>query len=373
MMETTVGRMVGGTSTVADAASSSEARFRHARILIVDDEKANIVLLRRLLETAGYASLVGTTDSRQALPLYQDFEPDLILLDLNMPGLDGFGVLEQLAPAISQGSYLPILVLTGNTTTAAKQRALALGAKDFLTKPFDNHEVLLRIHNLLEPRFMHLALQDQNQLLETRVRDRTRALEEAKLEVLERLARAAEFRDDATGQHTRRVAGTAALLAERVGVDRETVDLIARASPLHDVGKIAIPDRVLLKPGALSPAEFEVMKTHTTIGAELLSGGSSALMQMAEEIALYHHERWDGTGYPTGLSGDRIPLPARIVAIADVFDALTHPRPYRSAWPVAEVMAHITGQSGLLFDPHLVEAFSLLPEALPVHQAGPQE
>ena len=338
-----------------------DAQLKEARILIVDDEEANLVMLRRLLSKAGYTEVGGTTESQQALSLYRELEPDLILLDLHMPGLDGFGVLEQLAPVIPKDSYLPILMLTGDRTPAAKQRALSLGAKDFVAKPFDGDEVLLRIHNLLEPRLMHLELRDQNKVLARRVHQRTRALEQTQVEVLERLARAAEFRDDETGQHTRRVAKISGLLADRLGVGIMTVDLIMGAAPLHDVGKIGIPDQVLLKPGRLSPEEFDVVKTHTTIGANILSGGCTPLMLMAEEIALRHHERWDGTGYPSCLAGDTIPLPARIVAIADFFDALTHPRPYRGAWPVEKVLTEIAKQAGRHFDPQLAKAFLRLP------------
>jgi len=344
-----------------EAAIAAETHLKQARILIVDDEDENLAMLRRLLERAGYTKVADTSDPRQAMPLYQDLQPDLVLLDLHMPVLDGFGVLEQLGSVIPKDSYLPILMLTGDSAAAAKQRALALGAKDFVTKPFDNGEVLLRIHNLLEPRFMHLQLRDQNQVLEVRVRQRTLALEQSQVEILDRLARAAEFRDDDTGQHTRRVAKISALLAAGFEVDTATAELIGRAAPLHDVGKIGIPDQILLKPGTLSPSEFEVVKTHTTIGARILSAGGSPLIQMAEQIALNHHERWDGTGYPSGLAGDAIPLAARVVAIADVFDALTHPRPYRDAWPLKKVLAWITDQAGQHFDPHLVQAFFRLP------------
>lgn len=334
-----------------------EQGLRQARILLVDDEEPNIRMLRQLLERSGYAQLTSTTDPHQALPLYHEFRPDLILLDLHMPGLDGFGVLEQLAPVIPEDSYLPILMLTGDSSRASKERALALGAKDFVTKPFELNEVLLRIHNLLEPRFMHLELRDQNQYLEQRVLARTRALAEARIEVLERLALAAEFRDDATGQHTRRVARVSAVLAKAAGMGDALVELIERAAPLHDVGKIGIPDQLLLKPSQLTREEFEVVKTHTTIGAHILSGGRSPVVQLAEQIALSHHEKWDGGGYPSGLVREAIPIPARIVAVADFFDALTHPRPYRGAWSVDAALAEIRAQRGRHFDPGLADVF----------------
>jgi putative two-component system response regulator len=349
------------THPEADAPGALGLELRRARILLVDDEPANIVLLRRLLERAGYCRLAETTDPQQAVPLYQSFNPDLICLDLHMAPLDGFGVLEQLAPLIPHGSYLPILMLTSDSSAAAKQRALSLGARDFVTKPFDPDEVMLRIRNLLVPRFMHLELAGYNQVLEQQVRARTRALEDSGLEVLERLARAAEFRDDATGQHARRVGQVAGRLAELAGVARTGAEVIARAAPLHDIGKIGVPDHILLKPGKLTPEEFEIMKRHAGVGAEILAGGRTTLIRTAAEIAHHHHERWDGAGYPAGLHGDAIPLEARLVALADVFDALTHSRPYRGAWPLPDVLHEIDRQAGGLFDPLLVKEFMRLP------------
>ena len=198
---------------------------------------------------------------------------------------------------IAEASYLPILMLTGDDTPEAKREALSRGAKDFLNKPFHSDEVLLRISTLLETRFLYLQIQSQNQILEAKVRDRTRELEAAQIEIIERLARAAEFRDDNTGQHTERVGQMAALLARQIGLPDPQVSLIRRAAPLHDVGKIGIPDSILLKLGKLTPDEFELVKTHTTIGARILSGSRFTILRLAEEIAFNHHERWDGDGY----------------------------------------------------------------------------
>lgn len=328
----------------------------HARILIVDDQEANLKLLERLLTRAGYRSITTTTDPRQALPLFLTQQPDIVLLDLHMPHLDGFGVLEQLRPRMKEKLYLPILVLTADATQEAKQRALSLGARDFLTKPFDHQEVLLRIANLLETRSLHAVLKNHNILLEERVRERTQDFEEAQLEILARLAIAAEFRDDDTGRHAQRVGYSAALIAAELGLPEVEVNLIRRAAPLHDVGKIGISDSILLKPGKLTDEEFEVMKTHTTLGARILSGSRFQVLQFAEDIALTHHERWDGTGY-FGLSGDSIPIVGHIVAIADVYDALTHERPYKEAWPQSEALKEIRKQSGHQFDPKVVDAF----------------
>ena len=329
--------------------------FKNARILIVDDEHINVELLRRLLERAGFSRIESTNDSREAVDLYLNFRPDLIVLDLHMPHRDGLEVLDDLN-AIAEASYLPILMLTGDDTQEAKREALSRGAKDFLNKPFHSDEVLLRIGTLLETRFLYLQIQSQNQMLEAKVRDRTRELEAAQIEIIERLARAAEFRDDHSGQHTERVGQMAALIAKQIGLPDTQVYLIRRAAPLHDVGKIGIPDSVLLKPGKLTAEEFTIVKTHTAIGARILSGSSFTILRLAEEIAFNHHERWDGTGY-VGIAGAAVPLAGRIVAIADVFDALTQTRPYKAAWTVTEAVSEIERQRGRQFDPTLVDAF----------------
>ncbi len=334
---------------------------KNARILIVDDQESNVRLLEGILrQAASYTDLKSTMDPLEVPALYAEFQPDVILLDLHMPNWDGFRVLEELKLLIPAGSYLPVLVLTADITAEAKQRALANGAKDFLTKPFDPTEVLLRIRNLLETRALHSEIQQQNRVLEDKVRERTRELERAHLEVLERLAHAAEYRDDATGQHTRRVGQVSGFLARALRLPQELVMLIRRAAPLHDVGKIGIPDDILLKRGQLTPDEFELMKSHTTIGANILSGGWFPLLRLAEEIALTHHERWDGTGYPRGLRGEAIALSGRIVAIADAFDALTHVRPYKYAWSVEQAVTELQRCAGAQFDPRIVDAFLTL-------------
>jgi putative two-component system response regulator len=354
-----------------------EEILANARLLIVDDQEANVVLLERILQRAGYTRLKSLTDPRAFMSFYSIFQPDLILLDLHMPHLDGFAVMEQLAPALPDGTYLPILVLTADITPEAKQRALSSGAKDFLTKPFDPTEVLLRIGNLLETRYLHLQLRDQNQILEQKVRERTRELEEAQIEILERLARAAEYRDDETGRHTQRVGWNSALLAEALGLPPGHIELIRRAAPLHDVGKIGIPDHILLKPGKLTVEEFEIMKTHTTIGAKILSGSQFPLLQLARDIAYSHHERWDGAGFPQGLRGETIPLEARIVAVADAYDAMISNRPYRQALSRQETWEILWDGAGGQWDERVVEAFATVQsegknEPAPQHvPAGP--
>jgi putative two-component system response regulator len=339
-----------------DAELARRSQSRRARILIVDDHGANVEALLRILHRAGFPAVRGTTDPIEGVALVQEWLPDLILLDLHMPGLDGFGVLESIRPQLTDGSYLPVLMLTADSSDETKRRALSGGAKDFLTKPFDATEVLLRIENLLETRFLYAALRDQNQLLDQRVRDRTRELEDAQLEILQRLAAAAEFRDDDTGRHTHRVGNLAGLLASELGLANADLELIRCAAPLHDVGKIGIPDTILLKPGRLTEAERSVMQKHTTIGAAMLSGGHSALVQMAERIARSHHERWDGTGYPDKRRGEAIVIEARIVAVADFLDALTHDRPYRKAWSFQKTLGAIVSGRGAHFDPAVVDA-----------------
>jgi putative two-component system response regulator len=323
--------------------------------LIVDDEEANLDILRRTLSRAGFWRLEGTLDSREAASLYVRHRPDLILLDLHMPHMDGLQVLDTLRE-IAEATYLPIVILSGDLTPEARRDALSRGAKDFVNKPFQPDELLLRIKTLLETRFLYLEIQSQNQVLEAKVRERTRELVEAQIEIIERLAIAAEFRDDNTGQHTQRVGQMSALLARQLGLPDAQVSLIARAAPLHDVGKIGVPDTILLKIGKLTAAEFELVKQHTVIGARILSGGKFPLLRLAEDIAYSHHERWDGNGY-AGLRKTDIPLPGRIVAVAYVFDALTQQRPYKPAWPVGEAIAEVDRQRDRQFDPGVVDAF----------------
>jgi putative two-component system response regulator len=330
--------------------------IQSSRILIIDDQIENVKLLERTLRGAGYSRLESVTDSRKALNVFTEFRPDLVAMDLRMPNVDGFALLKQLRSRIPEGAFVPVLVLTADDSRKAKQEALSLGAKDFLTKPLDLAESLLRIYNLLETRWLHVELQNHNATLEAKVSERTRDLEQAQLEILQRLALAAEYRDDCTGQHTQRVGNLAAYLGRAVGLPKEHVELIRRAAPLHDVGKIGIPDGVLLKPSTLTPEEYENIKRHTEIGRLILSGSSFSILQMAEKIALYHHERWDGTGYHK-LQGEAIPLEARIVSVADVFDVITHARPYKEAQSSDVALATIRQESGKQFDPTLVSVF----------------
>jgi putative two-component system response regulator len=326
------------------------------RILIVDDQAENIRLLVRILAKAGYENVTSTTNSADALALQTQFKPDLILLDVHMSGKNGFQVLEEIVSRENGAEHVPVLMITADDSADVKRRALALGAKDFVGKPFDSAEVLLRIRNLLETHFLYRKLRSQNTQLEQKVTDRTRELEQSQLEVLERLAVAVEFRDDDTGNHTKRVAQVSAMLAEAIGIESTTVELIRRAAPLHDIGKVAIPDNILLKAGPLTGEEFEIMKTHTVIGSRMLSKGRSELVRFSQRVARSHHEWWDGSGYPDRVSGQSIPLEARIVAAADFLDALTHERPYRPAWGIEDTLAEIKRRAGSHFDPTVANA-----------------
>ena len=337
-----------------------------AKILIVDDQKPNVLLLEKMLKAEGYAEVISTTDSRETAALYANNRFDIVLLDLNMPYLDGFQVMEQLR-AVEIDSYLPILVLTAQQDSATRLRALQSGAKDFISKPFDRLEVLTRIRNMLEVRLMHNQVRDQNKILEDKVRARTQEITDTRLEIIQRLGRAAEYRDNETGLHIIRMSRFSVCLGRAAGMDEARVEILLNASPMHDIGKIGIPDRILLKPGKLDADEWQIMKTHTTIGAEILSGSDAELMEMARLIAITHHEKWDGSGYPNGLVGEDIPLEGRVVALSDVFDALTTARPYKKAWEVGAALDYISENSGKHFDPDLVGLFhKVLPEILAI-------
>lgn len=335
-------------------------RHMDLTVLIVDDEVANVRLLERMLQEAGYQRVISTLDPTHALGLYVEHQPDLLLLDLHMARMDGFKVLEQFRRLVPPETFFPILVLTADVTVAARERALSSGASDFLTKPFDRTEVLLRCKNLLYTRILHRQLSRRNDELEATVYARTQELEQTRTEMLRRLALAAEYRDDDSPQHIQRIGQLSALLASALGLPEAEVVQLRRAAPLHDVGKIGLPDYILTKTGPFTPEEFELAKSHTTIGAAMLGGSSIALLEQAAQIALTHHERWDGSGYPQALSGEQIPLSGRIVAVADSFDALTYPRSYKAAVSLEEAIAEIERHSGRLFDPQVVEAFSTL-------------
>ena len=335
-------------------------QIKGSRLLIIDDEAHHVAQLEDLLAKEGFTNVTSTLDAEQGLTMVFSDEPDMVLLDLHLPDITGVDFLRHLRADPDRFPFLPVLVLTDDTSHETRRHALASGANDILIKPFDAVEVMLRVQNLLEVKRLNHKIEKHSEELEVLVGIRTAELEHTRLEVLERLAIAAEYRDDDTRDHTRRVGHSASLMAQAMGLTPFEIDTIRRASPLHDLGKIGVPDSVLLKPGKLTNEEFEIIKTHAKIGAEILEGSEYHLLEMAKDIAIAHHEKFDGSGYPNGLKGEQIPLPARIVSVADVFDALTHERCYKPAWPVEDAVTEIVSQSGKQFDPNVIEAFMTL-------------
>jgi putative two-component system response regulator len=343
------------TRTIFRSSTRFDLLRTGAQILVIDDEEMNLRLIRGMLRHAGYHYVTTLTDARVLERQIELQPPDLVLVDLHMPHRDGFAVIEALQPWIFD-EHLPVLVVSGDGSTEARHRALSLGARDYLTKPFDLTEMTLRVRNQLETRLLYQHVRKQNRTLLEAIHGRTQELEHTRIEMLERLAIAAEYRDDDTSRHTERVGSMSARLATVLGLPPAEVQLIRRASALHDVGKIGIPDALLRKTTGLTGEEMAVMQTHTVIGGSILQGSDAPLLQLAEVIALSHHERWDGGGYPHGRAGNDIPLAGRIVAVADAFDALTNDRPYRRAKSVDEGMREIMRNRGTQFDTTIVDA-----------------
>lgn len=322
-------------------------------ILIVDDVPENISTLAGMLRES-YRVLFATRGA-DALEIVRQQQIDLILLDVMMPEMDGYEVCCRLKADIATRE-IPVIFVTALTEVQDETMGLELGAVDFLHKPCHASIVRLRVQ-------LHLERHNQSHALERLVRERTRELEETRIEIVRRLGRAAEYRDNETGMHVIRMSKSSRLLALAAGVSERQANLLLNAAPMHDIGKIGIPDRVLIKPGPLDLEEWELMKMHPVIGAEIIGDHPSELLQMARVVALAHHEKWDGSGYPQGLSGKAIPLEGRIVTIADVYDALTSERPYKHAWDAIEAMAYMREQSGKFFDPDLLQLFlGLIPE-----------
>lgn len=346
-----------GTRSVKAMAQLITEGERNARILVVDDDLSNLNVVTQILRRAGFVTVHGIAQAEEVVPTVIAFEPDIVLLDLHMPGADGIQLISQIGTIAGQRNYLPVLILTGDSSYQARDAALAAGAKDFLTKPYEPTEIVLRVRNLIETRLLYVELQRQNALLTERFEERTEELEAAKLEILERLARASDFRDDATFAHTERVGELAAHIGKQLGLAEGEIELLRIAARLHDIGKIGVSDTILLKAGPLMTAEFTAQERHTLIGANILAGSRFPVLNLAETIALTHHESWDGSGYPRGLAGEEIPLVGRIVSVADVFDALTHERPYKQAWSPEVALREICSHSGRKFDPKVVDAF----------------
>ncbi len=328
----------------------------HTRILIVDDQKLHGLYLKKVLAEEGFENVEYSNDPLKVLQLVRDFHPEIIVLDLFMPHLDGFQIMEQLAE-FRKDHYLPVLALSSEKSSDVRLRALQSGATDFLNKPYENMEIIFRIRNMIEMRTLHMEVKNQNKILESKVQDRTKELRDTQLDIIRRLAQAAEFRDSDTGMHIIRMSQYCQKFGVAMGMSLPECDLLLHASPLHDIGKIGIPDAILLKPGRLTEEEYEIMKTHTVIGAKLLAGSNSPVMKMAQIIAMTHHEKWDGSGYPKQLKGDEIPPEGQIVSICDVFDALTSDRPYKQAWTSDVAVEEIVRMKSKHFSPIIVDRF----------------
>ncbi|WP_153116787.1 HD domain-containing phosphohydrolase [Rhodocyclus tenuis] len=339
-----------------------------ARILVVDDEPANLKLVDKMLRKDGYENVVLIQNPHEVLAACMQERTDLILLDINMPDLDGFAVMAQLL-ALNDPLLPPIVVLTAQDRNEVMLRAFSEGARDFICKPFGRYELLARVRNLLDVHLAHRLLHEQKTVLAEMVDARTSELHHSRLQIVRVLGRAAEYRDNETGAHVMRVSHVAELLARVIGWNEAQCELILNASPMHDIGKIGISDLILLKPGPLSVEERTIMQTHAEIGARILEARGNAILEMAGRIAYSHHEKWDGTGYPAGLRGEEIPLEARIVAIADVFDSLMSVRPYKQAWSVDAATRFMRDNAGSHFDPVLVGHFlDTLPQILEIRE-----
>ncbi len=324
------------------------------RVLIVDDNRTNIDILVQALSSS--FKLGVALNGRKAIDYVLNHPVDLMLLDVVMPDMDGFTVCRKLKDNPNT-SDIPIIFLTAMDASKDKNKGFQVGAVDYITKPFDITEVKARVKTHLMLKAAQEELNIQKLYLEEQVRERTRELEETQVEIINRLGLASEYRDEHTGHHVQRISEYCRLLGKAAGLPKEEYELLALASTMHDAGKIGIADDILLKPGSLTEEEWKEMKKHSAIGAKLLSGSSSKLMQVAELIARTHHERWDGTGYYNGLKGEEIPLYGRIVGICDVFDALVSERPYKNAWSVERALKEIKAWRGTHFDPKLVDLF----------------
>ncbi len=326
------------------------------KTLVIDDSQINVTLLCRLLEKIEHCSSMGFLAPETALEWCKDQVPDLVLVDYMMPDMNGIEFIRHFR-AIKHCADIPVLMITANDEVALRYEALEAGANDFLIKPVDKIEFLARTKNMLALRRNQRFLEDRATWLATEVQKATLEIRAREQETILRLCKAADSRDPETGAHIVRMANYSCLIAKRLQLPESVQAMILEAAPMHDIGKVGIPDHILLKPGKLTEEEFAIMKNHARLGHQILAGSVSETLQMGAEIALSHHEKFNGSGYPQGLSGNDIPLSARIVAVADVFDALTSERPYKRAWEIERAVDFLKEGSGLHFDPQCVEAF----------------
>jgi putative two-component system response regulator len=336
------------------------------QIVIVDDNPTNVALAQAVAKTIAGAQAKSFLDPAQALAWCESNELDLLIVDYMMPGLNGIDFISRLR-AVPGRQEMPILMVTANPDRKVLYKALEVGATDFLHKPLDTAELGARMRNMLAIRKSHLSLENRASELAAEVEKATAAILARERETITRLARAAEFRDPETGAHIVRMAHISRIVAEQLTGDADYAQRIFEAAPMHDIGKLGTPDHILLKPGKLTPDEFEIMKRHASIGWSILKDSASPILQFAAEIAGAHHEKFDGSGYPAALAGEAIPLAGRIVAVADVFDALTSARPYKPAWEKERAIAFLKEGSGKHFDPACVAAFmARLPDVLEI-------
>jgi putative two-component system response regulator len=372
-------------TTITEFSNWSDS-LRAAKLMIADDEPINVTIAQKYLNLAGYEDFVTTSDSRQIMALLDAEQPDALLLDIMMPHVSGLDILAAMRADI-QWKHLPVIVLTASMDQDTRRRALELGASDFLAKPVDPSELIPRVHNVLTVKRHHDHMQRYAAELEAEVLRRTAELARSRQEVIHCLARAAEFRDNETGRHVLRVGRYARLIAFELGWQGEALETLEQAAQLHDIGKIGIPDAILLKPGKLLPDEFTIMqqhagfgsqiigslpdhesnmlKEHSELGSRLLKSTESPILNLAGVISLSHHEKWDGSGYPLGLAGKDIPIEGRITAVADVFDALSSKRPYKPAFPLDKCLEILEEGRGRHFDPRVLDAFlACLPDVV---------
>ena len=343
-----------------------------SRVLIVDDQLISRMILEQLIRSLGEdAEAISFSDPVKALEWAKHNHHDLVLTDLKMPNMNGVEFTHWLRNTPTCVD-VPVIIITCVDDQNTKYRALEAGATDFLTKPIDHHECRARCRNLLKLRQQQAIIRDRARWLEKEITEKTRELQRREKETLLRLAKAGEFRDSDTNGHVVRMAYTARLIAETLGMDADYCETMEQAAPMHDIGKIGVPDSILLKPGKLDAGERAIMMQHARIGYDILRDSPSKYLQLGATIAWCHHEKFNGEGYPQGLKGESIPLEARIVAISDVFDALLSERPYKEAWSVDRALELIRNESGRHFDPACVEAlFSNLEDILSSRETGP--